>query len=101
MKITLLGATGKTGGELLTQALDAGDTVTAVVRTPSKLHNDNPRLNVVKGDVTNVDDLASAIIDSDVLISTLGGMSSSLMTDVSEAIIAAAPKSGLKRVVMM
>lgn len=101
MKITLLGATGKTGRELLTQALDAGHVVIAVVRTPSKVDNNNPRLHVVKGDVTNVDDLASAIVDSDVLISTLGGMSSSLMTDVSKAVIAAAHKSDLKRVVIM
>jgi len=101
MKITLLGATGKTGTKLLTQALEAGDTVTAIVRTPRKLQNDNPHLHVVKGDVMNVNDLASAIVGSDVLISTLGAMSTSLMTDVTKAIIAAAHTTGLKRVIIM
>ena len=37
MKIALLGATGFVGSALLNEALERGDTVTAIVRHPEKL----------------------------------------------------------------
>src|ERR1044072_7969612 len=37
MKLTVFGATGGIGGHVVTQALDAGHTVTAVVRDPARL----------------------------------------------------------------
>jgi putative NADH-flavin reductase len=67
MNIVLLGATGKTGTELLNQALEAGHTVTAVVRTPTKLNSANPALTVIQGDVMNADSLASAMHGKDAL----------------------------------
>jgi putative NADH-flavin reductase len=47
MNIVILGATGKTGSILLRQALDAGHTVTALVRTPSKITLKNDKLTVI------------------------------------------------------
>lgn len=43
MKITVLGATGQTGQHLVSQALQQGHTVTAVVRNPEKItaHHEN------------------------------------------------------------
>ena len=37
MRLTIFGATGKTGKHLVRQALEAGYEVTAVARDPSKL----------------------------------------------------------------
>ncbi|MCW2898195.1 MAG: NADH-flavin reductase, partial [Streptosporangiaceae bacterium] len=37
MKLTIFGATGGTGSQLVQQALAAGHEVTAVVRDPSRL----------------------------------------------------------------
>ena len=37
MKITVLGATGRLGSEVLSQALDAGHQVVAYARNPSTL----------------------------------------------------------------
>jgi putative NADH-flavin reductase len=37
MKLTVFGATGRIGGHVVQQALDAGHTVTAVVRDPARL----------------------------------------------------------------
>jgi uncharacterized protein YbjT (DUF2867 family) len=37
MRLTIFGASGQTGRHLLTQALAAGHTVTAVVRDPTRL----------------------------------------------------------------
>ena len=42
MKLTVLGATGGVGREVVTQALDAGDHVTAHVRNPAKLTSPTP-----------------------------------------------------------
>lgn len=72
MKIALLGATGGTGGEVLTQGLAAGHTLTALVRTPSKLRVKNAALTVLQGDATSAADLAKAFAGADVVISTIG-----------------------------
>lgn len=47
MKLAIFGATGTVGSELLTRALDAGHDVRALVRTPSKVPGQHPRLTVV------------------------------------------------------
>ena len=49
MKIVLLGATGLTGQEALSQALKAGHEVTAVVRSPEKItiQNDNLKVSII------------------------------------------------------
>ncbi|KAK1866432.1 hypothetical protein I4F81_008952 [Pyropia yezoensis] len=72
MKIALLGATGGTGGEVLTQGLAAGHSITALVRTPAKLVLKNPALTVIQGDATSPADLASAFDSAEVVISTIG-----------------------------
>ena len=46
MRIALIGATGLTGQEALTQALKAGHDVTAVVRSPEKITITNDKLKV-------------------------------------------------------
>jgi uncharacterized protein len=52
MKITVLGASGKTGSEIVKQALAEGHSVNALVRREGSLE-DSPNLNVITGDVTN------------------------------------------------
>ena len=46
MKITIFGATGRTGQNLVKKALEAGHEVTAYVRTPSKLTAEHGNLTV-------------------------------------------------------
>ena len=53
-RIPIVGATGGTGRQLVTQALARGYTVTALVRDPSKLQLDHPKLVVVQGNVLEV-----------------------------------------------
>jgi uncharacterized protein YbjT (DUF2867 family) len=50
MKLTVFGATGGVGREVVTQALDAGHHVTAYVRNPPKLHVTHPELTVTAGE---------------------------------------------------
>lgn len=74
MKLTVFGATGATGREVVQQALDAGHEVTAVVRDPARLHiPDHERLDVatVPG-VTDPQELLPVVHGRDAVISALG-----------------------------
>jgi putative NADH-flavin reductase len=72
MELTVLGATGGIGGQIVRQALEAGHTVTAVVRDPSRLQVEHPALQVVTADVTDAEALAPAVAGRDAVLSGLG-----------------------------
>jgi len=73
MKIILLGANGRTGREILSRALDAGDTVTALVRAEDRLADvTHSRLNIHVGNVCDPNTLKQILPGHDVVISTLG-----------------------------
>jgi uncharacterized protein YbjT (DUF2867 family) len=71
MKILLLGATGGVGKQLLQQALEHGDEVTAFVRDPAKLTLSHANLKVVQGDVFNKDDVMQAMTGQEAVASCL------------------------------
>lgn len=100
MNLVVLGATGRTGSLVVEQALDAGHTVTALVRSPEKLTTRNSNLRIVAGAVTDTAALARALEGADALISTLGG-SGSVIADSTPAIVAAAHKAGVGRIVVL
>ncbi len=100
MNLVVLGATGGTGRLVVEQALAAGHTVTALVRSPERLTLRNPRLHVIAGQATDPSAVSRALDGADALISTLGG-SGSLISDSTQAIIDAAPKAGVSRVVVL
>jgi uncharacterized protein YbjT (DUF2867 family) len=100
MNLVVLGATGGTGRLVVEQALAAGHTVTALVRSPEKLSAGNPNLRVVKGDATNTSDLTRALEGAGAIISTLGG-TGSVIADSTQAMVAAANAAGVRRVVVM
>lgn len=72
MKIAVLGATGQTGQYLVSQALQAGHTVTAVVRNPGKLVEKHDNLKVVEADIFSADSLKAHFQDQDAVLSCLG-----------------------------
>jgi uncharacterized protein YbjT (DUF2867 family) len=75
MRIAVLGSTGGTGRQLLTQALDRGHAVVAVARDPSRVGTDrSDRLEVVTGDVHEPAALAAALVGADVVVSGLGAV---------------------------
>lgn len=101
MKIVLLGATGKTGRELLKQALDAGHHVTALVRNPHRLASEHDNLRIVIGDATDKEAVRSAMKGNDVLISAIGSANTSLITKSTEAILLASLGEPIERIVML
>src|SRR5664279_3212065 len=79
MRVLVIGASGKTGHEVVRQALAVGHEVTAFVRDPSRLQVRDPRLTVVRGDARSVDDLRRALAGQDAVISTVGGSAKNAM----------------------
>jgi putative NADH-flavin reductase len=70
LKTTLLGATGNVGSRILTELLDRGHEVTAIVRDPEKLPP-RPGLNVKRGDVSGERGLAQIFYKQDAVISAV------------------------------
>ena len=76
MKIVLWGATGLTGKEILSQALDAGHEVKVIIRNPDMFEVKHTNLTVVQGDIFNAQLVEKVIADGDVVISAVGTGSS-------------------------
>lgn len=72
MKLTVFGATGGIGRELVRQGLEAGHEVTAVVRDPARLTVTGARLDVVRADLTDPEVLRPAVAGRDAVLSGLG-----------------------------
>lgn len=70
MRCFILGATGKTGTQLVELALSQGDQVTAFVRSPQKLTPAHG-LNLVQGSPADVDLMAQAMRGHDAVFSAL------------------------------
>jgi uncharacterized protein YbjT (DUF2867 family) len=100
MNLAVLGATGRTGRLVVDQALAAGHTVTALVRSPEKLTTGNANLRVVTGEATDTSAVSRALEGADAVISTLGGPGS-VIADSTPAIVAAARQTGVSRVVVL
>jgi uncharacterized protein YbjT (DUF2867 family) len=73
IKLTVFGATGRVGEEVVRQALAAGDLVRAVVRDPARLDVRHPALEVVTvPGLTDPEPLVAALEGSDAAISGVG-----------------------------
>lgn len=71
MKVAVFGAAGRTGVEVVGRALAQGHEVTAVVRRPDAITNDD--VAVAVADVHEQDRVTAALAGMDAVISTLGG----------------------------
>jgi putative NADH-flavin reductase len=103
MKLLILGATGGTGQQLVSQALEAGHEVTVFARDGAKARRDHDRLRVIQGDLFDRAALAAAMRGHDVVISALGRgytfRSAQLMERCVPGILAAMAAAGLRRLV--
>ena len=102
MKLALFGATGRTGRLLLRQALDAGHSVTALVRDRDKITTLHKKLRVLEGDVRDFGAVERAINGADAVLSTLGHRGLLPSTLVSEAVshmVTIMERSHVKRIV--
>src|SRR5438309_7893024 len=72
MKLTVLGATGGTGLEIVRQAIEHGHQVTAFVRNPERLKPFSGRITILCGDLLKSAELARAIEGRDAVLSAFG-----------------------------
>ena len=105
MNIVVFGATGKTGLEIVKQALEGGHEVTAFVRDPARLAIENINLNVITGDVFDPASVAQAIRGQDAAVCTLGAGSDLKKTTVRTIgtinIIAGMQQNNVKRLMVI
>lgn len=106
MKIVLLGANGRTGRAVIGQALNAGDSVTALVRAEDRLADiRHERLGVRIGNACDPEVLAALMPGHDAVISALGPRrpwkaATAIYPDSASAIVAAMTGSDVKRLLV-
>jgi putative NADH-flavin reductase len=71
-RVLIVGATGGTGRQLVAQALERGLAVTALVRQPTALRVEHPRLHILRGDVLDYPSVEAAMQGQDVVLCALG-----------------------------
>jgi putative NADH-flavin reductase len=104
MKIVVFGATGGTGRELVTQALEKGHHVTALARSPEKLADfEHPELEVIPGDVLERADVERAVEGQDAVLCAIGtgAQRTTLREDGTRIIVGAMQKAGVSRLVCL
>ena len=102
MKLTVFGATGKTGRHLVEQALAKGHTVTALARNPAKLDFKHERLKLIQGDIRDAARVSEALAGADAVITVLGPASNKPELAVSQGmdnILAAMRQHGVRRLI--
>ena len=106
MKVSLIGASGFVGSNILEELLNRGHEVTAIVRDAAKVKQSNTLLTVKEADVLNNEALTAAIEGTDAVISAYnaGWTNPNLYHDFlagSEAIQNAVKTSDVNRLIVI
>lgn len=104
MKILSLGGNGAVGQLALGELLKAKHEITALVRNPSAMRMEDPRLAVVQGDPTNASDLDPYLAGQDAVLSTLGARTNkrtTLRTDVATNLVLGMKRHGVRKLVWL
>jgi len=102
MKIVVFGASRGVGLKVVEQALQAGHTVTAFVRTPSTFTLQHRNLSVFQGDSMDAAAVENAVAGQDAVVSALGPTRPpvpGMMEASAKNIVAAMEKHGVRRLV--
>ncbi|MER5440768.1 NAD(P)H-binding protein [Streptomyces sp. NPDC002790] len=104
MKLTVFGATGGIGQEIVRQALEAGHEVTAVVRDPARFTVTGERLEVVRADLKDPESLRPAVAGRDAVLSGLGARrraDAGIATELTRSVLKAMEAEGVRRLVVV
>jgi putative NADH-flavin reductase len=105
MNVLIIGASKGIGLETTRQALDAGHHVRALARSAPAITISSPNLEKVRGDALKIEDVSAALVESDVVVQTLGvGLGDlfrpvHLFSDATRVLIAAMKTQGVKRLI--
>ncbi len=104
VKIAVIGGTGKSGKYLVNELIEQGFQLKILVRDPERFQINTPLVDVIVGDVTNLNCVRSLIDGCQAVISTLGmGIPASEPTIFSLAtthIIQAMKEQGIRRYIV-
>ncbi len=101
MKIIIFGASGRTGRHLISQALEQGHAVTAFARTPGKIQTRHERLQIIQGDIHDLDTVEQATAGQNAVLCALGlnkDDSVTALADGTRNIIQAMKQHGVRRI---
>ncbi|HEX8846063.1 MAG TPA: SDR family oxidoreductase [Pyrinomonadaceae bacterium] len=104
VKLIVFGAAGKSGRQLVEQALAGGHEVTAFVRQPDAVKTKHPGLKVVKGDALDAESVSEAIAGQEAVLFAIGTNRRSTMTVCAEStrnIIKAMKQHGVRRFIVL
>jgi putative NADH-flavin reductase len=105
MRLALFGATGGTGRRVIEQAVENGDKVTVLARTPASLGELADQVDVVAGDVLDPAAVRRTVAGSEVVLSALGiGMKRHATTLYSQGtanVMAAMGEEGVRRLLVV
>jgi len=104
MKIAVFGASGRIGSRVITEALNRGHDVTAVVRRPQDYTVIHEHLKVAKGDIFNSQDVESGVFDHDAVVSAYNNTKSappSTITEVAVPLINGLKQANVKRLIII
>lgn len=103
-KLAIFGCTGQTGRKIAELALEQGNTVTALVRSSSRLGDLSGRVDVVEGDVLDPASVDRAVRGADAVLSALGrgkGSPPDFETAALKNITASMGRAGVRRLVVL
>lgn len=104
MNLTVFGATGGIGQEVVRQALAAGHRVTAVVRDPARLEVTGAGLEVFRADLTDPEAVRPAVAGRDAVLSGLGARSrkdAGVAARLTRTVLRAMEAEGVRRVLVV
>ena len=106
MKLAVFGASGGTGREVVSQALEAGHEVTIFVRDPNVSGLARERVRIVAGDTLHDDaKVAEAVRGQDAVVSALGRRRSFKSEDLIrlslQSIVSAMERNGVRRLILV
>ncbi|WP_030619988.1 NAD(P)-dependent oxidoreductase [Streptomyces sclerotialus] len=106
LRLTVFGATGGIGQEIVKQGLAAGHEVTAVVRDPARLTASGPGLEVFRADLADPETLRPAVAGRDAVLSGLGARSrkeavAGAATRVTVPVLRAMEAEGVRRLLVV
>jgi putative NADH-flavin reductase len=104
MKISVFGASGRTGLLLVFQALNQGHEVTAFTRRAGKVPITHKNIRIIEGELDDFDKVRQAVEGSDVVMCTLGmekNKPSEILSGGTRNILKAMEECGVKRFICM
>jgi putative NADH-flavin reductase len=102
MNILVIGATGRTGREVVAQGLGQGHVVTAFARVPADVGQQSDHLRIIQGDVLDYASVVAALRGQTAVVSALGARTHGPTTVLSEGtrnVVRAMEEGGVRRLI--